>query len=109
MAGAVALAVAAPAGAGGDATESRQASGFEKVQFNGYFNGDITAGTRETSVTLSGDPAVLALITVSVEGKTLVGTKPGSNNIRSATHVAGSLPVLRGFEISAPEGRKSSA
>jgi hypothetical protein len=78
----VAAACTATAGSGQLATESRQVSGFTKVELAGI--GELTINqTGSESLTISADNNLLPLLTSQVEGDTLILGKKANTRIQT--------------------------
>jgi hypothetical protein len=98
LAGALSLAARGAADAAADVTETRTPAGFDRVQVNGAFDVDVTAGRPGTHVTISGPADAVRATEMHVDGRTLrIATKAGLNVFSRAPHIAIALPVLRGF------------
>jgi hypothetical protein len=79
-------------------SQPRDVSGFDQIRLQGAFTATITAGSRTTSVVITGDPAVVNNVTTGLDGKTLVvGMKPGTNFLKNTPGLTIALPALTGF------------
>ena len=84
--------------AGAAETQSRTVGGFDRITVEGVFSTEVQAGAAHTSVTVTGEPDVLARVTTEVRDGTLhVGMRSGTNNNVRNLKLAISLPVLHRF------------
>jgi hypothetical protein len=92
------LRFASPGRAAEGVEQSRSVGHFDHVRTEGMFRTQIAAGSTAQHVSIGGDPAVVARVTTTIEGDTLViGMKPGTNLFDKSPSVTIAVPALRGY------------
>jgi hypothetical protein len=92
------LRFASPGRAAEGVDQSRSVGHFDRVRTEGMFRTQIAVGSAAQHVSIGGDPAVVARVTTTIEGDTLViGMKPGMNLFDTGPTVTIAAPKLRGY------------
>lgn len=86
-------------GSGHVKSETRNASGFHRIQVGGATHAEVKVGPKE-SLQISADDNILPLVRTRVEGGTLIIDVQGPTSTRNGIHATITLPSLDGVEVS---------